>query len=93
MVRCSKHWAAGHAYDRGDCAATTEAENTHLLVLRRERKMQRFESEGQALRLVSIRGAIYNVFNVQRHLISRSTPRALGAKAMNQWIAASAASA
>ena len=55
--------------------------------------MQRFKSQGQAQRFVSIHGAIANLFNVQRHLISRSTLRTFRATAMEGWIAASAAAA
>ena len=47
------------------------AGNSHLPVRRRERKMQRFTSQGQAQRFVSVHSAIYNTFNLQRHLISR----------------------
>jgi len=46
------------------------AENSHLSVRRRERKMQRFKSQGQAQRFVSTHGAIHNLFYVQRHFIS-----------------------
>jgi transposase-like protein len=53
------------------------AENSHLAVCRRERKMQRFKSPGSAQRFLSVRAAAQNVFNVQRHLVSRSTLRAL----------------
>ena len=55
--------------------------------------MQRFKSQGQAQRFVSIHGAIYNFFNVQRHLISRSILRTFRVTAMEGWIAASAATA
>jgi transposase-like protein len=55
--------------------------------------MQRFKSQGQAQRFVSIHGAITNLFNVHRHLISRSTLRTFRATAMEGWIAASAANA
>jgi len=68
-------------------------ETSHLSVRRRERKMQRFKSQGQAQRFVATHGAIYNLFNVQRHLISRSTLRTFRADAMAGWMAASAASA
>ena len=49
------------------------AEDSHLPVRRRERKMQRFKSQGQAQRFVSNHSAIYNTFNIQRHLVSRNT--------------------
>ena len=77
----------------GRLRENNRAENSHLSVRRRERKMQRFKPQGQAQRFVSIHGAIYNLFNVQRHLISRSTLRTFRATAMEGWIAASAAEA
>jgi putative transposase len=66
-------------------------ENSHLPVRRRERKMQRFKSQGQAQRFVSTHGPVYNSFNVQRHLISRSTLRTLRNAANDAWTAATAA--
>ncbi|RVQ66398.1 IS6 family transposase [Croceicoccus ponticola] len=68
-------------------------ENSHLPVRRRERKMQRFKSQGQAQRFVSTHSAIYNIFNTQRHLISRNTMRNSRSAAMAEWNAASAAAA
>ena len=65
-------------------------ENTHLPVRRRERKMQRFKSQGQAQRFVSTHGAIYNTFNIERHLISRKKMRHLRTSATEEWLAASA---
>src|SRR3984957_15545182 len=53
------------------------AENSHQPVRRRERKMQRFKSPGSAQRFLSIRAAVFNTFNVQRHLTSRDTLRVL----------------
>ena len=47
------------------------AENSHQPVRRRERKMQRFKSPKSAQRFLAIHAAVYNLFNVQRHLISR----------------------
>lgn len=49
------------------------AENSHLPVRRRERKMQRFKSQGQTQRFVSTHSAIYNCFNTERNLVSRKT--------------------
>ena len=77
----------------GRLRENNRAENSHLSVRRRERKMQRFKSQGQAQRFVSAHGTIYNLFNVQRHLISRSTLRTFRANAMEGWMAASAATA
>ncbi len=67
------------------------AEVSHQPVRRRERKMQRFKSPGSAQRFVSMHAAVYNTFNVQRHLISRRTLRAFRAEARAPWRAASAA--
>jgi transposase-like protein len=64
------------------------AENSHQPVRRRERKLQRFKSPGSAQRFLSAHAAVYNTFNLQRHLISRRTLRAFRAEATNQWNAA-----
>jgi transposase-like protein len=42
-----------------------QAENSHQVVRRRERKMQRFESAGSAQRFLSIHAAVHNAFNLQ----------------------------
>jgi transposase-like protein len=57
----------------------------------RERKMQGFKSVESAQRFASIHAAVYNAFNVQRRLSSRSTHRALRAEALSTWKAASTA--
>jgi transposase-like protein len=67
------------------------AENSHLPVRRRKRKMQRFKSPGSAQRLLSVHAAVDNTFNVQRHLVSRNTLRALRGEALQNWRAATAA--
>jgi putative transposase len=64
------------------------AENSHQPTRRRERKMQGFKSRGSAERFLSTHAAVYNIFNVQRHLTSASTHRAFRASAMNSWRAA-----
>jgi transposase-like protein len=61
------------------------AENSHQPVRRRERKMQRFKSAGSAQRFLSIHTAVYNHFNVQRHLISRRTHRLFRLAAIASW--------
>ena len=67
------------------------AENSHLPIRQRERRMQRFKSAGSAQRFLSTHAAIYNTFNVQRHLISRKTLRQFRTEAMCRWDTATAA--
>ncbi len=67
------------------------AENSHQVVRRRERKMQRFKSAGSAQRFLSVHSAAHNTFNLQRHLVSRRTLRALRANAAQEWRHATAA--
>ena len=61
------------------------AENSHQPLRQRERRMRRFKSAGSAQRFLSTHAAIYNVFNVQRHLISRRTLRVFRDQAMLTW--------
>jgi putative transposase len=61
------------------------AENSHQPTRRRERKMQRFKSRGSAQRFLSTHAAVYNTFNAQRHLTTRTTYRAFRAAAMITW--------
>jgi putative transposase len=61
------------------------AENSHQAVRRRERKVQRFKSARSAQRFLRMHAAIHNTFNLQRHLISRSTLRKFRAEATAQW--------
>jgi putative transposase len=66
-------------------------ENSHQMVRRRERKLQRFKSARSAQRFLSMHAAVHNTFNLQRHLVSRSTLRRLRADAAAQWETAVAA--
>jgi putative transposase len=47
--------------------------------------MQRFKSARSAQRFVSMHAAIHNTFDLERHLVSRSTPRTFRAEAANEW--------
>ncbi len=67
------------------------AENSHQVVRRRERKMQRFKSAASAQRFLSMHAVVHNTFNLQRHLISRSTLRIFRVEAAAQWLDAVAA--
>jgi putative transposase len=77
-------------HDQG-LLANNRAENSHQPLRRRERKMQGFKSARSAQRFVSAHAAVYNTFNVQRHLISRPTLRRVRREAMEVWNAATAA--
>ena len=71
--------------------ANNRTENSHQPVRRRECKMQGFKSAKSAQRFVATHAAVYNTFNVQRHMISRPTLRRFRAEVMEVWNAATAA--
>jgi transposase-like protein len=78
-----KHITGGRSNNR--------AENSHLPVRQRERRMQHFKSAGSAQRFLSTHATVYNTFNVQRHLITRKTLRRFRNKAMSVWQTVTAA--
>ena len=78
-----KHITGGRSNNR--------AENSHLPIRQRERRMQKFKSAASAQRFLSTHAAVYNTFNVQRHLISRKILRQFRGEAMRTWQAAAAA--
>lgn len=75
----------------GGMRENNRAENSHLVIRRRERKQQKFKSQGSAQRFLSSHGPIYNAFNLQPHLISRAGLRTLRGLADDAWTAASRA--
>ena len=75
----------------GGLQANNRAENSHLPIRRRERKQQKFKSQGSAQRFLSAHGAINNTFNLQEHLIRRSTLRTFRTAAHDAWAAATVA--
>jgi len=71
--------------------SNSRAENSHLPVRLRGRRMQRFKSAQSAQRFLSTHAAI-NTFNVQRHLISpRKALRKFRGEALATWQSAAAA--
>ncbi|MDA0369536.1 MAG: IS6 family transposase, partial [Proteobacteria bacterium] len=75
----------------GGMRENNRAENSHLLIRRRERKQQKFKSQGSAQRFLAAHAAFYNTFNIQPHLISRRTLRSLRAQADRAWEVATVA--
>jgi transposase-like protein len=53
--------------------------------------MQGFKSARSAQRFLSMHAALHNTFNLQPHLVSRSTLRIFRAEAANEWRNAAAA--
>ncbi len=64
-----------HQHHPGRLRENNRAENSHLPIRRRERKMQGFKSQASAQRFLTTHAAVYNTFYVQPHLISRPTLR------------------
>jgi len=77
-----------HIHRPGRLRENNRIENSHLPIRRRERQQQLFKSQASAQRFLTTHAAIYNTFNIQRHLISRSTLRRFRADAATAWAAA-----
>ena len=75
----------------GGMRENNRVENSHLVIRRRERKQQKFKSQGSAQRFLSSHGPIYNAFNLQPHLMSRAGLRSLRGLAYKAWAAATQA--
>ena len=73
-----------HLHDVGG-RKNNRAENSHLPIRRRERKLQKFRSIKSAQKQLSSYGQIYNLFNYQRHLISRKTLKQFRNEAQIEW--------
>ena len=91
------YWSAArrlrieHVHVYGRSRKNNRAENSHLPIRRRERKMQKFKSRQSAQCFLDTFSAVYNTFSTQRHLTSRNVLRQLRANAFSVWKEATAA--
>ena len=65
--------------------SNNRAENSHQPVRRRERCWIGFKNPGSTQRFLSAHAAVYNTFNLQRHLISRYRMKIHRTAALAQW--------
>src|SRR5215211_392818 len=88
---CARRQLGMEARHEQGLRKNNRAENSHQAVRRRERKMQRFKSPRSAQRFLSAHSAVYNSFNLQRHLVFRRILRLFRAEAARHWANATAA--
>ena len=65
--------------------ANNRAELSHQPTRVRERVMRRFKSAAQAQRFLNVHAAVYNLFNLGRHLVSARHYRKLRTDAFERW--------
>ena len=65
--------------------ANNRAELSHQPTRVRERVMRRFKSMKQAQRFLSTHAAVYNLFNLGRHLVSAETYRYFRSRSLASW--------
>ena len=70
--------------------ANNRAELSHQPTRVRERGMRRFKSAWQAQRFLSVHAAVYNLFNLGRHLVSANHYRDLRQGAFASWYSVTA---
>ena len=68
-----------------DQYANNRAEQSHEPTRMRQRGMRRFKSSSQAQRFLVVHAAIYNLFNLGRHLISAEHYRKIREGAFGRW--------
>ena len=70
--------------------ANNRAELSHQPTRTRERGMRRFKSMRQAQRFLTVHAAVYNLFNLGRHLVSAKNYRFFRLRAFASWNCAAA---
>jgi transposase-like protein len=74
-----------HLHRPGRLRENNRAENSHLPIRRRERKMQGFKSRASAQRFLTTYAAVRNNFAIQPHLNTRPYMRHLRTTAASDW--------
>jgi transposase-like protein len=69
----------------GQNARCNRAELSHQPTRGRERGMRRFKSVVQAQRFLGVHSAVYNLFNLGRHLVSAKIYRSLRLRTFTSW--------
>ncbi len=65
--------------------ANNRAEQSHESTRVRERGMRQFKLSNQAQRFLSVHAAVYNLFNLGRHLVGAEHYRNLRISVFNDW--------
>ena len=65
--------------------ANNRAELSHQPTRVRERGMRKFKSVKQAQRFLNVHAAVYNLFNLMRHLLSADSYRFLRLCSLESW--------
>ncbi len=65
--------------------ANNRVEQSHEMTRVRERGMRKFKTMDQAQRFVTVHAAVYNLFNLGRHLVSANHYRNLRVGAFSEW--------
>jgi putative transposase len=65
--------------------ANNRVENSHLPIRRRERAMNRFRGMKTLQRFSSVHASVHNLFNQERHLISRRDYKQRRTLALAEW--------
>jgi putative transposase len=65
--------------------ANNRCENSHLPFRRRERAMLRFRQMGSLQKFASVHANVHNHFNLERHLLDRTTYKLRRSAALAEW--------
>ena len=65
--------------------ANNRVEQSHEMTRVRERGIRKFKTMNQAQRFVTVHAAVYNLFNLGRHLVSANHYRNLRVGAFTEW--------